>query len=269
MTTTTTAATTMRGDEDFEPVHPVPLTRLVAVELGKMFDTRAGFWLVSAIGILAVVATGAAIAFAPDDAVTYSTFAQAVGVPMSVLLPIIAILSVTGEYSQRTALMTYTLVPRRGLVIGGKALAVLVVGILGTVAALAIGALGNVVGALARGVDPAWNVSAGAIVLVVAADVMVMTVGFMLGVVFRSSPGAIVGYFVYSLVLPGLFATLAAYQGWFADLQAWVDVNFSINRLYDNAMTAQAWTQLVLTSLIWIAAPLLLGVRAVLRAEVK
>ncbi len=269
MTTTTTAVTTMRGDEDFEPIHPVPLSRLIAVELGKMFDTRAGFWLVSAIGILAVVATGAAIAFAPDDAITYSTFAQSVGVPMSVLLPIIAILSVTGEYSQRTALMTYTLVPRRGLVIGSKALAVLVVGILGTVAALAIAALGNVLGAALSGVDPVWNGSVRGLALVVLANVLMMTVGFMLGVVIRSSPGAIVGYFVFSLVLPGIFATLAAYQGWFADLQGWVDVTFAINRLYDNAMTAQAWAQLVLTSLIWIAAPLLLGVRAVLRAEVK
>ncbi|MEO6880301.1 MAG: ABC transporter permease [Mycobacteriaceae bacterium] len=269
MTTATATAPTTRDDADLEPIHPVRLTRLVAVELSKMFDTRAGFWLVSAIGILAVVATAAAIAFAPDDAITYSTFAQAVGIPMSVLLPIIAILSVTGEYSQRTALMTYTLVPRRGLVIGGKALAALFVGIVGMVAALTIGALGNLVGALVSGVEPAWNVSAGAIVLVVGANIMVMTVGFMLGVLIRSSPGAIVGYFVYSLVLPGLLATLAAYQSWFADLQGWVDVNFSINRLYEDAMTAQAWAQLGLTSLIWIAVPLLLGVRAVLRGEVK
>ena len=40
--------------------------RIVGVELRKMFDTRAGFWLLASIGILSVLATGAAILFAPD-----------------------------------------------------------------------------------------------------------------------------------------------------------------------------------------------------------
>lgn len=234
-----------------------------------MFDTRAGFWLVSAIGILAVVATGATIAFAPDDAITYRTFAQAVGVPMAVILPIIAILSVTGEYSQRTTLMTHTLVPRRGVVIGAKALAAGLVAVLGMVVALGVGAVGNVVGAALSGVDPVWNSSTRALALVLLANVLMVTVGFMLGLVIRSSPGAIVGYFVFSLVLPGIFATLAGYQGWFADLQGWVDVTFAINRLYDDVMTAQMWAQLVLISFVWIVVPLLFWIRAVLRAEVK
>ena len=33
-----------------------------------MFDTRSGFWLMASIGILSVLATGAVIIFAPDDA---------------------------------------------------------------------------------------------------------------------------------------------------------------------------------------------------------
>ena len=32
-----------------------------------MFDTRSGFWLMASIGILAVLATGAVVLFAPDD----------------------------------------------------------------------------------------------------------------------------------------------------------------------------------------------------------
>ena len=32
-------------------------TRIVGVELRKMFDTRSGFWLMASIGILAVIAT--------------------------------------------------------------------------------------------------------------------------------------------------------------------------------------------------------------------
>ena len=34
---------------------PIPMSRLAGVELRKMFDTRAGFWLLMSVGILALV----------------------------------------------------------------------------------------------------------------------------------------------------------------------------------------------------------------------
>ncbi|MCW2759631.1 MAG: transporter permease, partial [Nocardioidaceae bacterium] len=89
-------------------IDPIPTSRIVGVELRKMFDTRSGFWLLASIGILAVLATAAVIAFAPDDELTYETFASAIGFPMAVVLPVIAILSVTSEWSQRTGLTTFT-----------------------------------------------------------------------------------------------------------------------------------------------------------------
>ena len=54
-----------------------------------------------------------------------------------------------------------------------------------------------------------------------------------------------------------------------ADLQPWVDVNFSTPALFDTAMTAEYWSQLGVTTLVWLWIPLALGLRAVLRAEVK
>lgn len=269
MTTTIETPTTHSSAEPDEQIDPIPLPRLIGVELSKMFDTRAGFWLIAAIGILSVLATGASILFVSDENIVYDTFAQAVGIPMAIILPIIAILSVTGEYSQRTALTTYTLVPRRGRVIVAKAVATLVVGVAGMLLALGVGALGNVLGSSITGVDAVWGVSVGELAILVLANLLGMSVGFMLGVVIRNSPGAIVAYFVYALVLPGVLDTLAAFQDWFADIQAWVDVNFTITRLYENEMTAQMWTQLGVTTLLWIFIPLAIGVRLALRAEVK
>ena len=52
-----------------------PTSRLISVELQKMFDTRSGFWLMASIVITSVLATGAVILWAPDDELTYSTFA--------------------------------------------------------------------------------------------------------------------------------------------------------------------------------------------------
>ena len=45
-----------------------------------------------------------------------------------------------------------------------------------------------------------------------------LLVGFMLGVVIRSSAGALVAYFVFSFLLPTLFLFLANSQDWFRDL---------------------------------------------------
>ena len=40
---------------------PIPLSRVVRVELRKMFDTRSGFWLIASIGITGLIATIATI----------------------------------------------------------------------------------------------------------------------------------------------------------------------------------------------------------------
>ena len=39
----------------------VPMSRLVKVELRKMFDTRSGFWLMMSIAIVSTIATIAVI----------------------------------------------------------------------------------------------------------------------------------------------------------------------------------------------------------------
>lgn len=250
-------------------VRPIPTTRLVGVELRKMFDTRAGFWLMASVGIVAVLATAAVILWAPDEAITQETFSTAIGMPLSVVLPIIAIMSVTSEYTQRTGLTTYTLVPWRGRVIAAKVAVTLAVGVVSMLLALAVGALGNLVGSALTGLDPVWDVGIETFGYIVLANVLSMLMGFMLGVVFRSTPVAIVGFFVYSFVLPGAFAALAAFQEWFRDLQPWVDANYAITRLFDTTMTSEYWAQLGVTTLVWLWIPLALGLRAVLRAEVK
>ena len=204
----------------------IPLTRLVGVELRKMFDTRSGFWLMASIVITSVLATAAIIVFAPDDQQTYDNFAAAIGVPMTIILPMIGILAVTSEWSQRSGLTTFTLVPHRGRVLRAKFLAAVGVGVVAMFVALVVGALGTLVGSLVTGLDPVWNVTASEFALIVLGSVLGMLFGFMLGVLIRNSAGAIVAYFVYSLVLPPLRrACSRPTQQWFADLQPWIDYN--------------------------------------------
>jgi ABC-2 type transport system permease protein len=267
-----TAVTTERGTlaRPARPTpRPIPLRRVVSVELRKMFDTRSGFWLMASIGILALLATAAVVLFSSDEEMTYNSFAAAIGVPMTVILPIIAILSVTGEWSQRSGLTTFTLVPHRGRVILAKAVVSIGVAVVSIPLAFGIGAVGNLVGTAIAGVDPVWNLTFENLLTIVLANVLGLMVGFMLGVLVRGSAGAIVGYFVYSFVLPTLAMLLANAQGWFRDLQPWVDFNYAQTQLFDGALTSQQWAQLGVTTVGWLVIPTAIGIWLVMRSEVK
>ena len=209
-----------------------------------MFDTRSGFWLMIGIAASALIATGAVIAFAPDDQITYDNFGAAVGVPMVFLLPVMAILSVTSEWSQRSGLTTFTLVPNRSRVLAAKAIVGIAIGAVSIGVALAIGALGNLVGAGIAGVDPVWDISLSQALTLTFANVMNLMIGFMLGVLIRNSPGAVVGYFVYGFVLPPLTMLLAQLNGWWEDKQPWLDFNFAQGPLYEGQMSGTEWAHL-------------------------
>ena len=248
---------------------PIPLSRIVAVELRKSFDTRSGFWLLASIGITAVLATGAVLLWAPDSELTYDTFAAAIGFPMSVLLPVVAILSVTSEWSQRSGLTTFTLVPHRHRVVLAKAIVAVSIGVVSMLVAMAIGAVGNVAGSAIAGVDTVWDDSLLHLAHIVLANTLGLLVGFMLGVLIRNSAGAIVAYFVYAFVLPTLSMLLAGGQQWFRDLQPWVDFNYAQTALFNGTLTGEQWAQLGVTGVIWLLVPLTAGVWMVLRSEVK
>ena len=248
---------------------PIPLARLVRVELRKMFTTRSGFWMLVSIGILTPISAGSVVVFAPVDEVTYESFTRASGFPLSVILPMIAILAVTSEWSQRSGLTTFTLVPHRGRVIGAKAIATLVVGLGSVALAFAVGALGNVVGSAVAGVDAVWDISLTMAPQMVLFNLIGMAIGFTLGVVLRSSAPAIVAYFVVSLVLPGILVLLAQVRPWFADLQSWIDWNETQVALLEGAMdTGEEWAMLASTTTIWIVVPLVVGLLLLRRSEV-
>ena len=268
---TTLAVTAETGTRDVvrrEPA-PIPMTRVVGVELRKSFDTRSGFWLLASIVITSVLATGAVLLWAPESELTYSTFAAAIGVPMTIILPVIAILSVTSEWSQRSGLTTFTLVPHRGRVIRAKAYVAVAVGVASMLVAMAVGALGNLIGPAIAGVDRVWDASVVDLSQIILANVLGLLIGFMLGVVIRNSAGAIVGYFVYGFVLPPLAMVLAASQQWFKDLQPWIDFNYAQSALYNGSLTGEQWAQLGVTTALWVVVPLGIGLAMLMRSEVK
>lgn len=247
----------------------IPLSRAVRVELRKMFDTRSGFWLIASIGIAGLVATVATIAFAPDEDLTYYTFAKAIGFPITILLPMVALLSITSEWSQRTGLTTYTLLPDRKRVVLAKTLSSVTVAIASMLFAFVVGAIGTVVGSTIAGTSEVWDVSVGHALTIVLGNLTCLLTGTMLGMLVRSSAGGLVTYFVVTLVVPTLSGFLATSQAWFRDLQPWVDLNYAQSFMFEGMETGAQWAHIAVTVLLWIVIPGAVGLRMVMRSEVK
>src|SRR4051794_12207545 len=112
--------------------------RLTLVELRKMVDTRAGFWLQLIVaGLMLVAVTLFCLFGETQDLILRDMFALAV-FPAGLLLPIVGILLVTSEWTQRTALITFTLVPRRMRLMAAKLAAGVVLGVIAVVVALVV-----------------------------------------------------------------------------------------------------------------------------------
>ena len=252
------------------PLRRIPLSRVVTVELRKSFDTRAGIWLLASIGIAALLTTGAVIAWAPETEFAYSQFTLAIGVPMTVILPIIAVLSVTAEWSQRTGLTTFTLLPHRGRVLLAKGVGAVLVAVAATGVAFAVGAIGNIVGSAMADIDTVWDQDLTDVGYFALGNILLLLVGFTLGALIRNSPGAIVAYMVYAFIAPGLLAFLAFNQAWFRDARGWVDPKYNQDLLLRAGdLTGEQWAQLATTTAVWLVLPLTVAVINLLRSEVK
>ena len=247
----------------------IPLRRIVAVELRKSFDTRAGLWLLASVALTSLLTTGAVIAWGPDEDFTYSTFTTTIVFPMSVILPIIAALAVTAEWTQRSGLTTFTVVPHRSRILLGKTIGLALVAVPATALAFAMGAGGNVVASWISGNDTVWDQDVSAVPYVLFSLTLALVMGLVCGTLIRNSAGAIVAFFVFSFVLPPLFGLLAMTQDWFRDVRPWVDLDYQLAELLRGSFDAEQWAQLASTSGIWLVLPAVVGMWTLVRSEVK
>ncbi len=124
----------------------VPFGRLVSVELRKMVDTRAGRWLLISIAALTalVLIIQLWVVLAQDLDVTFDDFAGGANIPMNVLLPVLGIMSVTSEWSQRTAMVTFTLEPSRSRFLAAKYVGTLIMALAAVVVGCVLTIIANV-----------------------------------------------------------------------------------------------------------------------------
>lgn len=267
MSATATYPTTL----DVSQTPRVPLSRLVRVELRKLFDTRAGLWLMISIGALTalVLAIQVWVIAAEDLSVSHTDFLTGASTPMGILLPVLGVLIVTQEWSQRTGLVTFALEPRRGRLIAAKLATGLIVGVAAVAVALGLAVVANLALAGITGEAASWNASAGVVAGWLAAQVISLVLGFAFGTLLKNTPAAIVLVFAFMFILGGLLAAGAALMGWFADLQPWIDANKAQEPLLAGEVSGSDWAHLVTTSALWLGVPLTIGSWRLMRAEVK
>ena len=249
----------------------VPFGRLVSVELRKMFDTRAGRWLLISIAASTalVLIIQLWVVLAQDLTVTFNDFAGGANIPMNLLLPVLGIMSVTSEWSQRTAMVTFTLEPSRTRFLAAKFVSTLIVAMAAVVVGLVLTIAANGLYAALSDNTVTWELGAFRIFCYFLLYVFAMATGFAFGTLFLNTAVAIVVYFVYSFILPGLFELGSNLLGWFKDIRPWIDFAAAQNPIIEADVSAKEWAQLATSGFIWLVLPLLIGIWRVLRAEVK
>jgi ABC-type transport system involved in multi-copper enzyme maturation permease subunit len=243
---------------------PIPFSRLVKTELRKLVDTRAGRWLVIATLVLTPVVMAVMVAAAPTKDLTYNKFVDFTQAPQKYLLPVLGILTMTSEWSQRTGLVTFTLEPRRGRVLKAKFVAATALGLSATAMVFVFAAIGNVLGRLVRDGDGSWSFGAAGFGEITLVLLIGLVQGLVFGMALLASAAAIVTYFVVPTLWSALFSSASMKQ-----TAPWFDLNQAGGALYNQNITGKGWLQLMVALAIWIGVPLAIGVLRVRRAEIK
>ncbi|WP_431942302.1 ABC transporter permease [Micromonospora marina] len=260
---TTTAVPT--APPRHEPAAAGPsLARLTAVELRKLADTRAGRWLLITIGLIAavIVVVQLFVLDAPEQ--TFTAFFTPSLLPVGLLLPVLGILSITGEWSQRSALTTFALVPRRERVIVAKLAAVVLAALASVVVSLAVAAAGTLAASATGGAGTwtfDWQLLPHAAVFQVAN--VLMGAGF--GLLLLNTPLAIVAY----LLLPTVWSLLSAMISALREPARWLDTSLTMEPLLGAEVTGGQWGRLGVSLAVWMLLPLAAGLVRTMRREVS
>jgi hypothetical protein len=248
---------------DTAGVHARPgIGRLVAVELRKILDTRAGFWLqVATVALTALVVIVRLVVGGAAD----HTFASVLDVgtkPAAVLLPIAGILLVTSEWSQRTGMITFALVPVRSRVLGAKLVATVVLAVAMLIISVGIIAAGVLVAS--PGVDGAWSDAAP----LIGQSAVYLTGGILTGVAFGAVLLASAPAIVVLFALPIAWTAVAS-LAFFADAAPWLDTRLALGPMPQAVMSGAQWAHAGTALALWMLLPLLIGTWRITRSEVS
>jgi ABC-2 type transport system permease protein len=242
-----------------QPLPRPGLARLSRIELRKMADTRAGFWLLLVVALMgAGIVTITLLAGEAEDQNLHSLFQGGLWT-VSILLPVLGILAVTSEWTQRTGLTTFALVPERERVVAAKVFAAMILGLGAVVACLIAAVVGNLLAGGSWDL-PVWLLGQGTLFEVVA-----MLGGVAFGLAFMNSALAIVLYYL----LPTIWAILGETIHALDKPANWLDTSRTLEPVLDGRLTGTEWAQLGTSLGVWVGLVLLIGLWRLRRTELK
>jgi ABC-2 type transport system permease protein len=259
MTTSIVPRTHGGGAAPSSALGPIPFLRLVRAEWDKATDTRAARWLLALVALSTAAMVLAPVLAPTSFDQTYASYLGVAAVGLSILLPVVAILMFTGEWSQRGVFTTFTQEPRRTRVVNAKLAVALMLGggaavVGGVVTAAGLGLASTSGRALEA------NLTVGAITGYLLFVLLNVLAGAALGALLQSSATAIAA----SFALPAAFALLGTASTLVAD---WIDMSTTWNWVLENEWGGHV-PQISVSVLFWVAVPLAAGVGRTMRRDV-
>jgi hypothetical protein len=166
---------------------------------------------------------------------------------------------VTSEWSQRTALTTFTLVPERERVVTAKLLAGCLLALVAVALCLALAAIGNLI------IGGSWEFDLAHLGEGALYELFGMLGALALGLLLMHSALAIVTYFVLPTIVGILVEVVKALD----EPSKWFDPNQSTTPLAEGTIHGAGWAHLAVTVGIWVVLPLVLGLLRLRRHELK
>jgi ABC-type transport system involved in multi-copper enzyme maturation permease subunit len=250
---------TLRIDAAPSAPGPIPFSRLVRVEWAKATDTRAARWLLALVGLSTLVAVLVPVLAPTSFDQTGASYLRVAALGLTMLLPVVAILMLTGEWSRRSIITTFTQEPRRIRVLNAKLAASMVLGLGAAVFGGAVAAAGiGLAAASGRALEP--DLTVGAVVGYLLYVLLNVLAGVALGALLQSSAAAIAA----SFALPAAFALLGTTSTLVSD---WIDMSTTWSWVLDGDWGGHV-AQISCSIAFWVVVPLAAGVVRTRRRDV-
>lgn len=251
------------------PVHQIPADerqpgfgRLARIELRKMLDTRSGQWFsagVAAVTLITVLITSQVKA--GHDATLARLFNNSVE-PAAILLPVLGVLLVCGEWSQRTMLTTFTLVPGRRRILRAKLAAS--IALAGAAFAVCL-VCSIIVGELFPAPGGAGSLS----IVVLAQGLAFLTATMVIGVAFGAAIMLSAPAIVIYLALPTAWNALSSTIHSLKTLSHWLAIGPTLGPLANHSFSATEWAHAGTTLALWLVVPLSIGAWRFARRDIS
>lgn len=259
-TTLTPVATGPAVDAALPAIRRLRFSTLLSAELRKMHDTRSGLALLASTVAASVGVLLWKVAH-PAIETSFDNYSRGVATMIAVLTPLMGLLTMTSEWTQRTALTTFTLAPRRLPVIGAKYVASIVTSLAAVAVGMVLAAGFCAFGGALHGpaVFAGWT---GDVRYAVVFVLLQVTMGAAFGALAANTPVALSLF----LLAPTLWAMLAT--GPLRAVADWFDIFEAYGRLSsDHPLDSLGRTATSIA--VWIMLPAVAGLIRSLRREVK